>query len=73
VLILPHNDPDPDAIATAVRSRHRIIGAGRLVQKMVGEMRSAGGHGTMAGGLVPILDRDPKQLIAMFKNAALLY
>ena len=37
-------------------------GAGQLAQAIVGEQGTAGGHGTMAGGQVPLRGADPEQL-----------
>ena len=36
--------------------------AGHLIQSVVGSLGSAGGHGTMAAGQVPLGDRDPQVL-----------
>ena len=45
-------------VILAVRSRSRHAGAGRLVQAVVGDLGLAGGHGTMAGGHVPLQGAD---------------
>jgi nanoRNase/pAp phosphatase (c-di-AMP/oligoRNAs hydrolase) len=57
----------------SVRSRSRQIGAGNLVQQVVGNLGSAGGHGTMAGGQIPIGDRDPRQIADQLRTSALIY
>ena len=44
----------------AVRSRHPRGGAGHLVQTVVGDRGTAGGHGTMASGQVPLQGEDPE-------------
>jgi nanoRNase/pAp phosphatase (c-di-AMP/oligoRNAs hydrolase) len=48
----------------AVRSQSRRIGAGQLVRATVGDEGTAGGHGTMAGGQIPLRGRNPEQLAA---------
>lgn len=45
----------------SIRSRSRRLGAERLVQDVVGSQGTAGGHGTMAGGQIPLGDRNPEQ------------
>jgi nanoRNase/pAp phosphatase (c-di-AMP/oligoRNAs hydrolase) len=47
-----------DSLILAVRSRSRRAGAGQLVQAVVGDLGMAGGHGTMAGGHVPLHGAD---------------
>ncbi|GIV95902.1 MAG: DHH family phosphoesterase [Herpetosiphonaceae bacterium] len=51
-----------DTLILAVRTRSRRGGAGRLVQKIVGDDGSAGGHGTLAGGQIPLRGRNPEEL-----------
>jgi nanoRNase/pAp phosphatase (c-di-AMP/oligoRNAs hydrolase) len=51
-----------DSLILAVRSRSRRTGAGQLVRAVVGDLGMAGGHGTMAGGQVPLRGADPAQL-----------
>ncbi len=46
----------------AVRSQSRQIGAGQLVRAVVADRGTAGGHGTMAGGQVPLRGSDPEQI-----------
>lgn len=36
--------------------------ADELVQQIVGELGTAGGHGAMAGGQIPFIDQDPNEL-----------
>jgi nanoRNase/pAp phosphatase (c-di-AMP/oligoRNAs hydrolase) len=48
-----------NGLILAVRSRSRRTGAGKLVQAVVGNLGMAGGHGTMAGGHVPLHGADP--------------
>jgi nanoRNase/pAp phosphatase (c-di-AMP/oligoRNAs hydrolase) len=61
-----------DALILAVRTARRR-GAGQLVQTMVGEYGSAGGHSNMAGGYVPLDGQDPDQLSFLFRQRALTY
>lgn len=49
-------------LMVAVRSRSRRTGAGQLVRAVVGNLGMAGGHGTMAGGQVPLHGADPARL-----------
>lgn len=57
----------------AVRSRSRRAGAGQLVRAVVGDLGMAGGHGTMAGGHVPLHGADPAQLAAQLGDRVLAY
>ena len=52
-----------DNLILAVRTRSRWGGAGTLAQEIVSDRGSAGGHGTMAGGQVP-LEQDPPEALA---------
>jgi nanoRNase/pAp phosphatase (c-di-AMP/oligoRNAs hydrolase) len=47
-------------------------GAGSLVQSIVGEAGTAGGHGTMAAGHVPLYGRDPAELSRQLSQQVLL-
>jgi nanoRNase/pAp phosphatase (c-di-AMP/oligoRNAs hydrolase) len=49
-----------DELILAVRSQSRRIGAGQLVRAIVGHEGTAGGHGTMAGGHVPLRGQSPE-------------
>jgi nanoRNase/pAp phosphatase (c-di-AMP/oligoRNAs hydrolase) len=55
----------------AVRSQSKRIGAGQLVQAIVGDEGTAGGHGTMAGGHVPLRGKDPEALADQLGKRAL--
>lgn len=57
----------------SVRSRSRRIGAGDLMQFIIGDLGSAGGHGTMAGGQIRLNGQDPTQLANQLTNTALQY
>jgi nanoRNase/pAp phosphatase (c-di-AMP/oligoRNAs hydrolase) len=50
-----------DILTISVRTRNRG-GAGQLVQKIVGDRGTAGGHGVMAGGQIPLSGEDPEQM-----------
>ncbi|MEW6716975.1 MAG: DHH family phosphoesterase [Chloroflexota bacterium] len=56
----------------SVRSRNRQIRAGSLVREIVGGQGTAGGHGTMAGGHIPLHEQDGQQLATQLTNKALL-
>jgi nanoRNase/pAp phosphatase (c-di-AMP/oligoRNAs hydrolase) len=49
-------------LVLSVRTTDEAGGAGDLVCQVVGEQGSAGGHGMLAGGQVPLADRNPEQL-----------
>jgi nanoRNase/pAp phosphatase (c-di-AMP/oligoRNAs hydrolase) len=55
----------------AVRTRSLEVGAGQLVQAIVGSDGTAGGHGPMAGGQVPLQGRDPEQVAQQLRRRAL--
>jgi nanoRNase/pAp phosphatase (c-di-AMP/oligoRNAs hydrolase) len=55
----------------SVRTRSREEGAEHLVQAMVGSDGTAGGHGTMAGGQVPLGSRNPEQVALQLSQRAL--
>jgi len=59
-----------DLVMVSVRTRNRR-GAGQLVQEIVGNRGTAGGHGTMAGGQIPIRDEDPDRLARQLGRHAL--
>jgi nanoRNase/pAp phosphatase (c-di-AMP/oligoRNAs hydrolase) len=62
-----------DALILSVRTRSRRSKAGQLVQAMVGGDGTAGGHGTMAGGQVPLGSRNPEQVALQLSQRALQY
>jgi nanoRNase/pAp phosphatase (c-di-AMP/oligoRNAs hydrolase) len=57
----------------AVRSQSRRIGAGKLVQAVVGPEGTAGGHGTMAGGQVRLRGADPEEIAGQYVQRVLHY
>jgi len=60
-----------DDLILAVRTRSQQSEAGQLVREMVGDRGTAGGHGTMAGGRVPLRDKDPAQMALRLGQRAL--
>jgi nanoRNase/pAp phosphatase (c-di-AMP/oligoRNAs hydrolase) len=59
-----------DLVMVSVRTRNRR-GAGQLVQEIIGNRGTAGGHGTMAGGQIPIGDKDPDRFARQLGQHAL--
>jgi nanoRNase/pAp phosphatase (c-di-AMP/oligoRNAs hydrolase) len=55
----------------AVRSQSRRVGAGQLVRAIVGHEGTAGGHGTMAGGHVPLRSQTPERIADKLARRAL--
>ncbi len=51
-----------DDLIISIRARSPAGGAGRLVRSIVGEAGTAGGHGTMAAGNVPLGGRNPEEI-----------
>jgi nanoRNase/pAp phosphatase (c-di-AMP/oligoRNAs hydrolase) len=60
-----------DELILAVRSQSRRVGAGQLVRAIVGDEGTAGGHGTMAAGHVPLRGRSPEPVAARLGQGAL--
>ncbi len=56
----------------SVRTQNKR-GAGQLVQKIVGDQGTAGGHGSMAGARVLLNHADPDQLARRFSRQALAH
>jgi len=52
-----------ETMMISVRLHRRQRGAGQLVQAIVGPDGAAGGHGTIAGGQIPLTGQDPDVLI----------
>jgi nanoRNase/pAp phosphatase (c-di-AMP/oligoRNAs hydrolase) len=57
----------------AVRTRSQRGNAGQLVQYIVSNRGTAGGHGAMAGGQMPLEGEDPQRLARQFSRRALQY
>lgn len=60
-----------DLLILAVRCRHPRGGAGQLVQAIVGEGGTAGGHDVMAGGQIPLGGRAPAAVAREVRRRAL--
>jgi nanoRNase/pAp phosphatase (c-di-AMP/oligoRNAs hydrolase) len=60
-----------ETLVLAIRTRSRRGSAGWLAQEIVGDLGTAGGHGVMAGGQVPLDDQDGAQLAAQLGQLAL--
>ena len=59
-----------DGMMLSVRTNHQR-GAGQLIQEVVGDLGSAGGHGAMAAGQIPLEGRDPEALFHRLRQQAL--
>jgi nanoRNase/pAp phosphatase (c-di-AMP/oligoRNAs hydrolase) len=57
----------------AIRTRDRRGGAGHMVQVIVGQEGTAGGHGMMAGGQVPLRGKTGEQMLDQLCRRALQY
>jgi hypothetical protein len=55
-----------------VRTRNQG-GAGKLVQEVIGDLGTAGGHGTVSGGQIPLDQEQPGQLAARLSQRVLQY
>jgi nanoRNase/pAp phosphatase (c-di-AMP/oligoRNAs hydrolase) len=60
-----------NTLIISVRSRRRRLRAEELVQAIVGGEGSAGGHGVMASGQIPLGDRDPAVVAEELRRRAL--
>jgi nanoRNase/pAp phosphatase (c-di-AMP/oligoRNAs hydrolase) len=59
-----------EALILSVRTRSRDDVAEKLVQAIVAGEGSAGGHGTMAGGQIPLGDRGAEQTVRLLSRRA---
>jgi len=57
-----------DILYLSLRMKPLIGDAGTLIQGIVESLGKAGGHGSMAGGQVPVLGRDVKELVAQIER-----
>ncbi len=57
----------------AVRTPGYRDGAGRFVQAVVGKDGTAGGHGMMAGGQIPLKGQNPTELVTQLQQRILQY
>jgi nanoRNase/pAp phosphatase (c-di-AMP/oligoRNAs hydrolase) len=62
-----------EELILSARTRNHQGGAGGLAQKIVGERGSAGGHGTMAGGQIPLHGKEPETMVRELSRLALQY
>lgn len=62
-----------DTLFLAVRTPGQKSGAGQFVQAIVGEEGTAGGHGAMAGGQIPLNGRSPAQIVNQLRRRTLDY
>jgi nanoRNase/pAp phosphatase (c-di-AMP/oligoRNAs hydrolase) len=60
-----------DVLLLSVRTQSPTGGAEDLVQAIVGDEGTAGGHGPMAGGQVPLKGRDPEQVVHLLRQRVL--
>jgi nanoRNase/pAp phosphatase (c-di-AMP/oligoRNAs hydrolase) len=60
-------------LVLSVRTRGRRGGAGRLAQNMVENRGTAGGHGAMAAGHLPLAGEDPEQVAEHLSQRTLQY
>lgn len=60
-----------DELYLSVRAREEDADAEAMAQVIVGEIGSAGGRNTLAGGQVPLDGRDPEQLARSLRRRAL--
>jgi nanoRNase/pAp phosphatase (c-di-AMP/oligoRNAs hydrolase) len=62
-----------EALILSVRTRSREHTAEELVQAIVAGEGSAGGHGKMAGGQIPLRNRNAKEKVRLLRRRALQY
>jgi nanoRNase/pAp phosphatase (c-di-AMP/oligoRNAs hydrolase) len=60
-----------EVLILSVRTQNPTGGAEELVQAIVGDEGTAGGHGPMAGGQVPLKGKDPEQVVHLLRQRAL--
>jgi nanoRNase/pAp phosphatase (c-di-AMP/oligoRNAs hydrolase) len=60
-----------DDLIISIRSRSRQFGAGDLACQIIGDLGTAGGHGTMAGGEIHLDHQEPYQLSLQLTKVAL--
>ena len=62
-----------DTLMISVRLHKQQRGAGQLVQAIVGTEGTAGGHGTIAGGQIPLAGRSPETFVSLLTTRVLQY
>jgi nanoRNase/pAp phosphatase (c-di-AMP/oligoRNAs hydrolase) len=60
-----------DLLILSVRTQSPAGEADELVQAIVGDEGTAGGHGPMAGGQIPLKGRDPEEVVQLLRQRAL--
>ena len=60
------------SLMISVRTKNRL-GAGQMIQEVIGNRGIAGGHGAMAGGQIPLKNEIPKQVITDMRQRLLQY
>jgi nanoRNase/pAp phosphatase (c-di-AMP/oligoRNAs hydrolase) len=60
-----------EVLFLSVRTHSPTGGAEELVQAIVGDEGTAGGHGPMAGGQIPLQGRDPEQVVRLLRQRVL--
>jgi len=60
-----------EVLILSVRTHSPIGRADELVQAIVGDEGTAGGHGPMAGGQIPLKGRDPEQVVHLLRQRVL--
>jgi nanoRNase/pAp phosphatase (c-di-AMP/oligoRNAs hydrolase) len=60
-----------ETLMISVRLNKHQRGAGQLVQVIVGPDGTCGGHGTIAGGQIPLAGRDPETLVSQLTGRIL--
>jgi nanoRNase/pAp phosphatase (c-di-AMP/oligoRNAs hydrolase) len=58
-------------LTVSVRTTDPYAHAGRIIREAVRGLGTAGGHGTMAGGQIPVNDKNQDELTAQVRNALL--
>lgn len=62
-----------ETLMISVRLHKRQRGAGQLVRAIVGSDGTAGGHGTIAGGQIPLDNQNPDELVSFLTQRILQY
>ena len=52
-----------ETLILSIRTRRRQGAAGCLIRAIIGDSGTAGGHGAIAGGQIPLKDQDAKQQV----------
>lgn len=60
-----------NTLTVSVRTTDPYAHAGRLIREAVRGLGTAGGHGTMAGGQIPVTDKNQREMIDRMRSALL--